>query len=229
MTKSCGFCSFGTDDPVVFGDHMRVVHSWGVVPTTTPAAAAAIPVADGVPKFCGTCGAPRDAVSTNFCRSCGAPFAATEAQPAKEASPAFAAKAGFWRRTAAYLLDSLVVGVGGFLVGLAVGMVGYAAEMPDGDVQLIAQLVGNVGGVAYFVYFWSGHGKGQTPGMRRMNVRLIRTDGTYPSLGRAFLRNIGLGIGVLCLGLGVFWVAFDRQKQGWHDKMADTYVISVRA
>ncbi|MEK7863169.1 MAG: RDD family protein [Chloroflexota bacterium] len=228
--KRCGFCAFSSDDAMVFDDHVRQVHRWGApAAPMAPAAAVSIPVVDGVAKFCGSCGAPRDAVSTNFCRSCGAAFVATEAQPAKEASPAFAAKAGFWRRTAAYLLDSLVVGAGGLLVGFVVGLVAYAAEMAEDDIQLIAQLIGNVGGVAYFVYFWSGHAKGQTPGMRRMNIRVIRTDGTYASVGRAFLREIGLGIGMLCLGLGVFWVAFDKQKQGWHDKMADTYVISVRA
>jgi uncharacterized RDD family membrane protein YckC len=27
----------------------------------------------------------------------------------------------------------------------------------------------------------------------------------------------------LCLGL--LWVAFDRRKQGWHDKMANTVVV----
>ena len=25
--------------------------------------------------------------------------------------------------------------------------------------------------------------------------------------------------------LGIFWVAFDSRKQGWHDKMAGTVVV----
>jgi uncharacterized RDD family membrane protein YckC len=27
------------------------------------------------------------------------------------------------------------------------------------------------------------------------------------------------------LGLGLIWVAFDKRKQGWHDKLAGTVVI----
>ena len=47
------------------------------------------------------------------------------------------------------------------------------------------------------------------------------------SVGRAFLRNVGFGISALVLGIGLLWVAFDPNKQGWHDKMADTYVVKT--
>jgi uncharacterized RDD family membrane protein YckC len=29
------------------------------------------------------------------------------------------------------------------------------------------------------------------------------------------------------LFIGVIWVAFDPEKQGWHDKIARTYVVNV--
>ena len=29
-------------------------------------------------------------------------------------------------------------------------------------------------------------------------------------------------------GLGFFWIAFDEEKQSWHDKIAGTRVIRVR-
>ncbi|MGR3985112.1 MAG: RDD family protein, partial [Gammaproteobacteria bacterium] len=29
----------------------------------------------------------------------------------------------------------------------------------------------------------------------------------------------------LFFGLGLLWVAFDKRKQGWHDKLAGTVVI----
>ena len=63
--------------------------------------------------------------------------------------------------------------------------------------------------------------------MRALRLRVIRTDGTYMSVGRAFLRNVGFGISALVLGIGLLWVAFDPNKQGWHDKMADTYVVKT--
>ena len=30
-----------------------------------------------------------------------------------------------------------------------------------------------------------------------------------------------------CLFIGVIWVAFDANKQGWHDKIASTYVVKA--
>ena len=32
-------------------------------------------------------------------------------------------------------------------------------------------------------------------------------------------------VSFFALGLGCLWVAFDRNKQGWHDKVAHTYVV----
>lgn len=232
MAKQCGFCDYRSDDDAAFAEHMRSTHNWGAagVPAApvAPVPAAPVPAVTAeepaVAKFCGVCGAPRDAASTNFCRNCGAPFAGTETKP-HEASPAFAPKGGFWRRTAAYLLDAVVLGILGFLVGIVLGLVGVAVKMPQEDIDTIGQLLGDVLGLAYFLYFWSSHGAGQTPGMRALRLRVIRTDGTYMSVGRAFLRNIGLGISAVVLGIGLLWVAFDRNKQGWHDKMADTFVV----
>jgi len=49
----------------------------------------------------------------------------------------------------------------------------------------------------YFTYFWSTAGKGQTLGSRALNIRVV------------------------------IWAAFDAQKQGWHDKIAGTYVVKA--
>jgi len=34
-----------------------------------------------------------------------------------------------------------------------------------------------------------------------------------------------LSLVVACLGF--FWIAFDSEKQGWHDKIAGTYVVKL--
>ncbi len=223
MSKECALCGFRAPDDAAFGEHMSATHAWGATAAAAPYAPPTGADAS-VPKFCGSCGAPRDAASTNFCRNCGAAFAGPP-NAAHEASPAFAPKGGFWRRAGAYLLDALVLGVIGFAVGLMVGAIGASLRMRQDDTGIIGQLAGDVLGLGYFLYFWSAHGSGQTPGMRALHLRVIRTDGQYMSVGRAFLRNIGLGISTIVFGLGLVWVAFDKDKQGWHDKIADTYVI----
>jgi uncharacterized RDD family membrane protein YckC len=47
------------------------------------------------------------------------------------------------------------------------------------------------------------------------------------TLGIAFLRWAAYHLSSILL-LGFLWVAVDRRKQGWHDKIAGTVVVSVR-
>ena len=227
MAKRCGFCDFAADDETAFAGHLRTVHRWAAS-GTAPTAVAAAPTAEqlAVPRFCGNCGAPRDAESTKFCRNCGVAFeGAGTAAAEPQASLAFAPKGGFWRRSMAYFVDTIFLVVVGAVVGVVIGSAGEAANVPSHDVELLSQAIGQILGLAYFLYFWTAWGDGQTPGMRLLGLRVIRTDGALMSVGRAFLRYIGLGISILAVLIGVIWVAFDRNKQGWHDKIADTYVI----
>jgi uncharacterized RDD family membrane protein YckC len=78
--------------------------------------------------------------------------------------------------------------------------------------------------ILYFVGFWAW--RGQTPGMMLLGLRIARdADGTPPGLGRSILRYIGFFISALVLFIGFIWIAFDRRKQGWHDKIAGTVVV----
>ena len=45
------------------------------------------------------------------------------------------------------------------------------------------------------------------------------------SWGKAILRYIGYIISGLVLLIGFIWIAFDARRQGWHDKIAGTYVV----
>jgi uncharacterized RDD family membrane protein YckC len=58
-------------------------------------------------------------------------------------------------------------------------------------------------------------------------IKVIRVDASGVSLGNSIIRFLGLIISTLPLGLGFFWIACDRRKQGWHDKMADTVVVKL--
>jgi len=55
----------------------------------------------------------------------------------------------------------------------------------------------NQGLATLFHAVWSTAGKGQTLGSRALNIRVV------------------------------IWAAFDAQKQGWHDKIAGTYVVKA--
>jgi uncharacterized RDD family membrane protein YckC len=148
-------------------------------------------------------------------------------------SAAAAPKAGFWIRFVAYIIDSLVFGIPlGIILGLAggfsaasTGAYGSESSGPSG-VVLVIYAIAVLASIAYFVYFWS-RPDGQTLGMKAVNVRVVKTDGSPVSPGSAFVRWIGYIVNSIIFGLpiGFIWAAFDKNKQGWHDKMAGTYVI----
>jgi uncharacterized RDD family membrane protein YckC len=54
---------------------------------------------------------------------------------------------------------------------------------------------------------------------------VISADGSPVSWGKAFVRYLGYIVSGLVLALGFIWVAFDPKRQGWHDKIASTYVV----
>jgi len=126
---------------------------------------------------------------------------------------ATAEKAGFWIRFVAIFIDGIIVGIVTILNLNTNGRSGL---------QLLLGLV-------YYVYFWSNSGPwpGQTIGSKLLNIRVIRTDGSDLSISQALIRYVGFVISAICLLIGLIWAAFDANKQGWHDKIAGTYVVKT--
>jgi uncharacterized RDD family membrane protein YckC len=78
--------------------------------------------------------------------------------------------------------------------------------------------------ILYHVILWSW--RGGTLGQLALGIQVRReSDGRKIGLGTAFLRYIGYVIASLVIYIGLIWVAFDKRKQGWHDKIASTVVI----
>jgi uncharacterized RDD family membrane protein YckC len=128
-------------------------------------------------------------------------------------------KAGFGARFLAILIDSIGLAIVSSILAGILNAGGPASSGASGLQTLL--------GIAYFCYFWSTAGKGQTPGMRALNIKVVKTDGSQLDYVGAFLRYIGLVVSVACLFIGVIWAAFDANKQGWHDKIAGTYVVKA--
>ena len=112
-----------------------------------------------------------------------------------------------------------VRGTSASLGAILSGLLFADAERTNGFIALLD--------LVYFAYFWSGQGGGQTLGMRALNIRVARTDGSTLTVSGAVIRFVGLIVSFAVLFLGVIWVVFDSQKQGWHDKLARTYVVRV--
>jgi uncharacterized RDD family membrane protein YckC len=127
-------------------------------------------------------------------------------------------KAGWGTRALAILIDGIGIGI---LAGAISAILGR--DTSSTQYQGLSVLFQAV----YFTYFWSAAGKGQTLGSRALNIRVVKTDGSYLDYPGAFLRYIGFVVSCVAVFLGVIWAAFDAQKQGWHDKIAGTYVVKA--
>ena len=79
--------------------------------------------------------------------------------------------------------------------------------------------------IAATLGFWKW--KSATPGKMILDLRIVNASGEKPSTGQFIGRYFAYIVSTLPLFLGYFWVAWDRHKQAWHDKLARTYVIKV--
>ncbi len=146
--------------------------------------------------------------------------------------------AGLWRRTAAGVLDGVVLLLtAGLLNGLLLMWLdpppllgdarGLDAMLRMLDVPLGSMLRRYTPALAmsalYFVLFWSMFG--QTPGHRVLRLRVVDPHGHPPRPWWATVRVLGHGLGLAAGAMGWLWVGFDREKRGLHDHLARTYVV----
>jgi uncharacterized RDD family membrane protein YckC len=78
-------------------------------------------------------------------------------------------------------------------------------------------------GPTYYVVLWML--TGQTVGMAIVGIRVVRADGTNIVLRQSLMRMIGFFLCVLSLGFGFLRVNWDDRRQGWHDKMSNSFVV----
>jgi uncharacterized RDD family membrane protein YckC len=78
----------------------------------------------------------------------------------------------------------------------------------------------------YAVWAFRLFSKGTTPGKKLLGMRVIKESGEDARFGTMFFREvIGKAISGMILSLGFIWIFLDRDRQGWHDKLASTYVV----
>ncbi|RJE77285.1 hypothetical protein BGP78_09540 [Pseudoalteromonas sp. MSK9-3] len=153
---------------------------------------------------------------------------------------------GFWRRIGALFIDTLVLGILGYVVGLF---------LEDIFVQLggWGRLIGFALSITYFGVMNSSLSNGQTIGKRILNIKVVDSSNSTISLPKSFLRYSFLAVPFSLNGAqitneamlsylmyplsfiifgGLFSISylyiFNRAtRQSLHDLAVDTYVVNA--
>jgi len=134
--------------------------------------------------------------------------------------------AGFWLRLGASVIDIIVL----LAIIAPIEIAVYGREYPalamagktlavDVWTQLVLPLLA-------MIVLWRY--RSATPGLMLMSARIVDAATLAPAtVGRLSVRAfVLLVMWLLFIPLiGVIWIAFDKRKQGWHDKIAKTVVI----
>ena len=130
---------------------------------------------------------------------------------------------GFWRRVGASLIDTvLILILVAPVLSLIYGKEYWQSEVP---VQGVWDIVLNwLLPALVVVVFWTY--KQATPGKMLLSAKIVDAKtGAAPSMKQWVIRYLAYYLSSLPLGLGFFWIGWDKRKQGWHDKLAGTVVV----
>ena len=133
---------------------------------------------------------------------------------------------GFWKRTVAGLVDTFLILLVIFPILIWVYGIEYLnnEHMEKGSFDFIINYVfPTIAVILLWKYYQA------TPGKMIFKATIIDAKtGGKPSLRQLIIRYLGYIISTIPLGLGIFWVAFDKKKQGFHDKLANTVVVQPK-
>lgn len=144
-------------------------------------------------------------------------------------TPATAAKdlvvryVGFWRRVLASLVDTvlLVIVTAPMLYSVYGPEYFTSEELLHGAGDL---LISYVFPAVAVIAFWFA--RSATPGKMLIGAKIVDAETLEKPRPWQFVgRYFAYIPAMLPLLIGIFWVAVDKRKQGWHDKLAGTVVI----
>ena len=245
------------DDTLVWHDGMPNWQAHRVVrgvrpPPPPPVPVPAVPVASG-PYGAAPAPASPYAGDTAFCSECGRPYPTSQllnlgsASVCAQCKPLYLQRVreggqsigtrrygGFWIRFVAIVIDGIIIGVVNLILTVPLRLTAAFSAMSDPATILSAGLgmlglsvmISIVLSVAYNGFFVSRYGA--TPGKMALGLKIIRSDGSGISFGRAVGRYFAQMLSGMILYIGFIIAGFDTEKRALHDHIVDTRVIYAR-
>lgn len=144
--------------------------------------------------------------------------------------------AGFWPRLLAYLIDVIpivliVYGVFYFFLGFDETLNLYH-ENPNNFENRLHYLFdrSSIRDISFFIWifycvFMEASSIQGSLGKKVVGVKVVDKDGARLSFRKSLVRNLSKLLSYIPLCLGGLWIAFSKNKRGWHDMIAKTYVV----
>ena len=137
--------------------------------------------------------------------------------------------AGFISRLIAYSIDIAIIVVVLILAGWLLNTVSTIFQLGILDsiatfYQIwITSIIVLLFSAGYYIFFWTL--VGQTPGKLLLGLRVVSRSGRPITFWQALRRFLGYFISAFAIYIGYFWILIDNRRQGWHDKIAGTFVV----
>ena len=125
--------------------------------------------------------------------------------------------AGFWLRTAAYLIDTAILVILGIAIGIGSS---FAGEM--------GMLIGNIAYLLISLLYWpvmESSARRATFGKSVVGIEVTDLNGKRLTFLRALLRNLAKIISAIPLFIGYLLAAFTGRKQALHDMITKCLVV----
>jgi len=129
--------------------------------------------------------------------------------------------AGFTKRLLAFIVDRILIWL------LLYAALGYAMDFHLYNLHNLLGFHTIMIDIFVYIYFvvcetssWQG-----TLGKHLLGMKVVNEQYGKVTAAQAMWRFTWKYLSGLIFMLGFIWVIFDPKKQGWHDKLAKTYVI----
>jgi uncharacterized RDD family membrane protein YckC len=135
--------------------------------------------------------------------------------------------AGFWLRFLAWVIDVAIVYTALFLLGFILGLFLSVDSFNVFAERIEDSLVLDFLGIAIFWLYYAmmeSSSKKATLGKMALNLEVLDVNGVKISFAKATVRHFSKIISGIILGIGFLMIAFDKKKQGLHDKIAGCIV-----
>ena len=134
--------------------------------------------------------------------------------------------AGFLKRILALIYDSLLIAAIIIVASLLLVFINGEYPKPGTLLSVIQFLISILVGPFFYSYFWLTN-DGQTTGMQAWKIKLVSSNESKLNMKQTYLRCLISVISFLFIGIGYFWILFNKNNLSWSDIATKTRVIKT--